>query len=133
MLRVPWLALFPLTFALFAAEESRAAVHVTLEGDSTMTVAAVGWTSTDFVIVVFPDATEKFIGRHKIKSIVDEGGKDRTQDVLEKRKTIGTPPPEYKGKLVHRSFGIVKGLILGVIVVAIVVGIGAASTQVSVF
>jgi hypothetical protein len=127
------LALAPLAFALFAAEESRAAVNVTLEGDSTMTVAAVGWNSTDFVIVVFQDATEKFIGIHKIRSIVDEGGKDRTRDVLENRKTIGTPPPEYKGKLVHRSFGIGKGLILGVLVAAIVAGIAAAHMQVTVF
>ena len=122
MLRAPFLALLPLAFALFATEEAHAAVNVTLEGDSTMTVAAVAWKSTDFVIVVFPDATERYFGMNKIKTIVDETGEDRTRDVLEKRKTVGSPPPGYKGNLGHGSFGIGSVLLIGLVVGAIVLG-----------
>jgi len=126
MIRALFLLVVLFLLALSAPERAGAAVAVTLEGDSTLTVAVIAWNSTGYVTVVRPDGTEKFIGVQKIKKIADEEGNDRTRDVLENRQTVGTPPPGYKGRLGRGPFTIGKGLILGVFVAilaaAVVVG-----------
>lgn len=97
-MRHAWLAI-PILCPLLVPTIVRAEVTLVIDDEAPLTASAVGWRSSDFVVAVFADGTDRLIGIHKIRTIVDESGEDRTEYVLEKRKVVGIPPPDYEGRL----------------------------------
>jgi len=75
---------------------ARAQISVSLEADSTVTVAAVEWHSSGFVRLIYADGSERLVSDNHIRSIRDAEGTDRTKLVLEKRGRVGERPPGYK-------------------------------------
>jgi hypothetical protein len=122
VLRALFLVLISLVATISTSGQARAAVTIALEGDSTLTVAAVAWSSPGFVAFVRPDGTEGYLGVQKIKGVADEAGKDRTRDVLESRRTVRTPPPGYKGHLGRGSFTIARAFVATLMVGVIALG-----------
>ncbi len=122
------LVAIPFLFSLLVTTHAHAEVTVVIEEESPLTASAVGWRSSDFVVVVFADGTERLVGIHKIRAIVDESGQDRTEYVLQERKAVGTPPPGYEGRLgpdrptIGRA--LLGGVLVGIIALAALFGGG---------
>lgn len=108
-----------------AADPSQAALRVETEGDSTLVVAAVSGRLTGFVQVIGEDGVHRYLGAQRVRRITDADGTDRTRDVIDRKMTIGTPPPGSEAQFQREKFSVGKAALLAGFLALVAVGVVA--------
>jgi hypothetical protein len=74
-------------------------IRIELERHETWMAALVVWRSDGYLLAVRSNGSEELIGTHRVRTIHDATGRDRTHFVIDKRGAVGTPPPAFQGSI----------------------------------
>lgn len=125
MPRIAALLLTVVITGSLAPDLSRAALQVEMAGDSTLTVAAVSGRLTGFVQIIGEDGVHRYLGAQRVRRITDANGTDRTRDVIDRKMTIGTPPPGSEAPFKAEKFSVGKAALLAGFLALAAVGLVA--------